>query len=189
MRADPALTWYGLAVTAGREIAVKKDLRNTSLNLLIPMSSGWHRVSWRCKRLALLPRPVLPGYLFAGCRGPFDFDALEATRGYCEPVRLPGRFDLSVIPAEQIQRVIDLTIKLDAMVPARHRRSNFRAGEAVQFASGDPFAGERARVMKVLKDELIEIEHKFFGSMRRSQVKVTRLEHVPQQTLAVSANQ
>ena len=189
MRADPALTWYGLAVTTGREIAVKKDLKNTALDILIPISTAWHRVSWRCRKLELSARPVLPGYLFAGVTGSFPFNALDATRGYCEPVRIPGRADLTAIPAEQINRVIELARKLDMMVPPRNGPPAFKAGMSVQFAASDPFAGERARITQVLKDELVEIEHRFLGSVRRSQVKTARLEIVPKETLAINTNQ
>jgi transcription antitermination factor NusG len=178
MHADPALTWYGLAVTTGREIAVAKDLKDTALEILIPVSRNWHRVSWRCRKLELSERPLLPGYLFAGCAGAFPFSALDATRGYCEPVRIPGQYDLSAIPAQQIQRVINLARQFDMMVPGRSAPTAFRAGMSVQFAASDPFAGERAKITKVLKDEIVEIQHRFLGSVRTSQVKTTRLEKV-----------
>jgi transcription antitermination factor NusG len=189
MRADPALTWYGLAVTTGREIAVKKDLKNTGLNILIPISTAWHRVSWRCRKLELSARPVLQGYVFAGCSGQFPFDDLAATKLYCKPVKIPGSHELSTIPHWQINRVIDLAIKLDLMVPPRNGPPAFKAGMAVQFAASDPFAGERARITQVLKDELVEIEHRFLGSVRRSQVKTARLEIVAKETLASNTKQ
>jgi transcription antitermination factor NusG len=182
MRADPALTWYALAVTATRELAVAKDLRGTALTILIPMETNWHRVSRHANRMELVERPLLPAYIFAGCRGAFPFRALDETRLYCEPVRHAR--ELAVIPANQIQEVLDLAEQIKPL--ARPGQQSFQVGMSVQFAHG-PFTGQHAVVAAVLKQK-VKIIHQFLGSSREITVKSTELKTLPQEKLAVNAN-
>ena len=180
MRAEAHLTWYALITAPQREVAARIDLEAEGQRVIVPMEPVWrppsrHQNSRDYKRSE---RPLIPGYAFAGVNGRIPYEIYRTSKAYRDVVKFAGI--ARPVNRAQLQAILDLVEQMEE--PPRPGQTIWRVGQHVKVF------GRRRPIIAVLKHH-VRVMQEFLGAMRPVDVPFDKLEAIPQERLAVNANQ
>jgi len=148
-------TWHILRCMTMRERWLANELRRgLGLKTYVPMERNV--VTLRGRRIER-PRPIMPGYVFAGCIDSMPWHDIASTRHVIDWLTVDDDRPAVVTDAE-IERIRDLEQMHNA---ALHDRRTYRIGERVRAKDG-PFASMPVLLCSV-RGEHVQLKGEFMG--------------------------
>lgn len=163
-------TWHILRCMTMRERWLANELRRgLGLKTYVPVE----RVvaTLRARRIERI-RPLMPGYVFAGCFETMPWADIASTRHVIDWLTVDDDRPATITDAE-VERIRDLEQMHNK---ALHDRRVFRAGDRVRAKDG-PFASMDVLLRSVRGSQAI-IEVHMLGSLRHATVSTDQLEKV-----------
>lgn len=163
-------TWHILRVRTMRERWLANELRRgLGLKTYVPVEKVV--ATLRARRIERI-RPLMPGYVFAGCFETMPWHDIASTRHVIDWLTVDDDRPATVTDAE-IERIRALEHQHNA---ALHDRRVLKAGDRVRAKDG-PFQSMEV-LLRSVRGSSATIEVHMLGSLRTAQVKLDQLEKV-----------
>ena len=164
------MIWIVLKTAPQREIEVSKDVAQTlSLATCVPCARKFRKGRAKGNKPVLIPYllPLLPGYVFVGCRGLFPLRKirdLDYVQGFVQ-------FDASpaTLSDAEVDRMRQMAHKSRVETPG-----GYETGDAVQIKSG-PFMGMASLIGEIRGGE-VRVDVQLFGRATPMWLTADRLD-------------
>jgi len=161
-------TWHILRCMTMRERWLANELRRgLGLKTYVPVEKVV--ATLRARRIERI-RPLMPGYLFAGCFETMPWADIASTRHVIDWLTVDDDRPATVTDAE-IERIRALEHQHNA---ALHDRRTYRIGERVRAKSG-PFASIDV-LLSSLRDEQVELKGEVMGKKLTIRTTIDNIE-------------